>query len=254
MNVDHLVLHEGDHLRAWGRLVETGSKVTFNPPLWKEDVEYRAGPPAPEHTTFAVPMSDADFDTVTDYYERDGAREGWTTVEGSWRGDSIQVERQHRERFDAPEPRPRWVDPPCPPPAGGWPTTGKVHADLGDLQETGAIVRVVVFRPNDTSQVLVVVANDRAAAEARLRPQLGDSLCIVDSRWTRPQLDGVREDLQTHWRDWQLHGLMERAASDGQPYVEARPSIVTPEIAEWARPLPDGLTMLAPWLHPTTSP
>jgi hypothetical protein len=31
--------------------------------------------------------------------------------------------------------------------------------------------------------------------EARLRPQLGTSLCVVLSRWTKDQLDGVRDHL-----------------------------------------------------------
>lgn len=256
MNADAMVLTKGDRIRAWGRLVQTGTRVTFNPPLATHDVGYRDGPPAPEHTTFAIAIDGAEFDAVTDFYERDGAREGWATVIGTWLGASIRVDTQESERFDPPEPRAysKWIEPPCPPPVGGWPATGKIDADVGDLKQTGAVVRVVVFRPTENSRVLVVVANDRAAAEARLRPQLGDSLCIVDSRWTRPQLDDVQEHLHTHWRDWQLHALMERAASDGQPYVDARLSTVTPDIAEWARQLPDGLAVLNPWLQPLRNP
>jgi hypothetical protein len=33
--------------------------------------------------------------------------------------------------------------------------------------------------------VLVVAAADRDAVEARIRPQLGERLCVVSSRWTK---------------------------------------------------------------------
>jgi hypothetical protein len=46
--------------------------------------------------------------------------------------------------------------------------------------------------------VLVVVVGDVAAVEARLRLQLGELLCIVPSRWSKTQLDAVRDCLHDH--------------------------------------------------------
>jgi hypothetical protein len=54
--------------------------------------------------------------------------------------------------------------------------------DLGDLEDTGAAVTTVIFRPSADQAVLVVAATDIATVEARLRPQLPDRLCVLPSR------------------------------------------------------------------------
>jgi hypothetical protein len=70
--------------------------------------------------------------------------------------------------------------------------------------------------------VLVVAAGDVAAVEARLRPQLGESLCIVPSRWTKAQLDTVGDYLHYQWELWRLYGLGLHNTDDGQPHMAAR--------------------------------
>jgi hypothetical protein len=86
--------------------------------------------------------------------------------------------------------------------------------------------------------------------EARLRPQLGKSLCVVPSRWTTDQLDGVRDHLYQRWRDWRLYQLGPQHAEDGQAHIGARLVRVLPEIAVWAASLPPGIVALEPWLTP----
>jgi hypothetical protein len=95
---------------------------------------------------------------------------------------------------------------------------------------------------------VVVAAADLAAVEARLRPQLGTSLCVVPSRWTKDQLDGVRDHLGQRWRQWNQLGP--RHAEDGQPHIAARLVRVLPEIAVWAASLPPGIVAFEPWLTP----
>jgi hypothetical protein len=75
-----------------------------------------------------------------------------------------------------------------PAPADGWPRLTWKHGnyDLGDLTDTGAAVTVTTFRPSDDQGVLVVAAADTDAVEARLRPQLGELLCVVASRPVAP--------------------------------------------------------------------
>ncbi len=73
--------------------------------------------------------------------------------------------------------------------------------DMGALQTTGAAVAVSIFRPGPARPgpnraVLVVAAGDVAAVEARLRPQLGESLCVVPSRWTKA-LSGLFIEIMT---------------------------------------------------------
>ena len=137
------------------------------------------------------PVEGADFDTVGWCYERDGAVEGNATIYGRWLGDRITV---HHQTPQLPQTvRASWSDPPCPAPAGGWPRSREqnlpenLHVDLGDLEETGAAVTVVIFRPSTDQALLVIAAGDIAAVEAQLRPQLADRLCVVASRWTGEQ-------------------------------------------------------------------
>ena len=84
--------------------------------------------------------------------------------------------------------------------------------------------------------------------EAGLRPQLGTSLCVVPSRWTNDQLDGVRDYLQQRWQSWDLYQLGPQHAEDGQTHIAARLVRVSTEIADWAASLPSGIVALQPWL------
>jgi hypothetical protein len=122
--------------------------------------------------------------------------------------------------------------------------------DLGDLAGTGAAVAVTVFHPGMSQAVLVVAAADLAVVEARLRPQLGKSLCVVPSRWTQDQLDAVRDHLHRRWRYWNLYELGPQHAEDGQAHITARLVRVLPEIAVWAASLHAGIVALEPWLTP----
>jgi hypothetical protein len=122
--------------------------------------------------------------------------------------------------------------------------------DLGDLELTGAAVAVTLFRPGPNRAVLVVAAGDVAAVEARLRPQLGESLCVVPSRWTKAQLDTVGDYLHYQWELWRLYGLGLHNTDDGQPHMAARLVRVLPEIAARAATLPNDILLLEPWLMP----
>lgn len=253
MDVDDLVVRDGDRATATGRLVRNDLGDWFQPAL------PIAEPGGLEHRVRAVwngavRVAGADFDAVAGRFEKDGAVEGWATVTGTWSGGQLRVERQ-----DAPVPEPavhaRWVTPPCSPPDGGWPATERrgdieLSYDLGDLADTGAAVAITLFHPGPNQAVLVVAAAEVAAVEARLRPQLGKSLCVVPSRWTTDQLDGVRDHLYQRWQDWSLYQLGPQHAEDGQAHIAARLVRVLPEIAVWAASLPPGIVALEPWLTP----
>jgi hypothetical protein len=122
--------------------------------------------------------------------------------------------------------------------------------DLGDLQDTGAAVAVTIFRPGENQAVLVVAASDQAAVEARLRPQLGNLLCVVPSRWTKTQLDNVSSYLRERHERWNLYQHGPLNTEDGQTCIAARLVRVLPEIAAWAASLPSGILALEPWLTP----
>jgi hypothetical protein len=122
--------------------------------------------------------------------------------------------------------------------------------DPGDLEENGAAVAVTVFRPSVDRQVLVVAAVDVAAVEARLRSQLGNRLCVIPARWTKPQLDTAFGHLQDRWQHWKLYAASPHNDEYGQPSIHARLVRITREIADWIDTCPDGLVTLTPWLTP----
>jgi hypothetical protein len=247
-----LVVRDGDRARASGRLVRDSTGDWFQPDL------ATAGPGGVERWVRpvwqpgAIRVVGADFDTVSNRFERDGAVEGRALLTGTWSGGQLHVEQQA-----TPPPHgawgPRWKSPPCPPPPGGWPIRLRrieVSYDLGDLRLTGAAVAVSIARPGPNRAVLVVAAGDVAAVEARLRPQLGESLCVVPTQWTKAQLDTVGDYLHHQWKPWGLYGLGLRITDDGQPHMGARLVRVLPEIAAWAAKLPHGILLLEPWLMP----
>lgn len=259
MDLDALVLRDGDRVTASGRLIRTDRGDWLQPPAFGTDPGMPVTDPSRSRRRIgprrgAVRIAGADFEALTNRLEHSGAIEGSATVTGVWSDGQLGIDRQ-----SPPRPRPAWVlpwiTPPCPPPPGGWPHVTRrgdilLDYDLGDLQDTGAAVAVTLFRPGDHQAVLVVAASDPAAVEARLRPQLGDLLCVVPSRWTKAQLDLVRSHLHQQCQQWNLYQLGPQNTADGQTRIAARLVRVLPEIATWAESLPDGILALDPWITP----
>lgn len=253
MDFDALVLRDGDRVTATGLLIRNDQGDWLEPHLPMAPPgggERRVG----SVWRGAVRITGADFAALANRVEQHGAVQGSATVTGVCSGDQLRVDQQ-----TPPPPRPAWVHPwvipPCPPPPGGWPPgvpwgDMPLKYDLGDLRDTGAAVAVTLFRPSEDRAVLVVAASDQAAVEARLRPQLGVLLCVVPSRWTKAQLDEIRDYLWERREQWQLLGSGPHHTDDGQARMTARLARVLPEIAAWANSLPDGIVALDPWLAP----
>ena len=180
--------------------------------------------------------------------------EGLATVTGTWSGGQLRAQRQVPPVPPAPRRPALWVTPPCPPPDGGWPagdlSTAEVAGDITDLTVSGAAVSVTWFRPGENLMVLVVAAADPAVVEARLRPRLRGSLCVVPSRWSRAQLNDARGQLHQRRQQWEISSHGETSTADGQACVLVRLVRVLPEIAVWAAALPAGIVDLQPWLRP----
>ena len=250
MDVEALVVRDGDRVTATGRLVRNDSGDWFEPPL---PVALPGGVTRRVRPVWggAIAVVGADFTELNGRFELDGEVEGFATLTGIWSAGRLRVERQASPLFPQP---PRWVTPPCPPPAGGWPhlTRGhgddNIHFDLGDLRETGAAAAATVFRPSEDQAVLVVAAADQAAVEAHLRPQLGPLLCVIPSAWRSAELDAVRAHLHARHQTWNLYQWGHGTAETGQPQVTACLTRVLPEIAAWAAALPSRHLALKPWL------
>lgn len=153
MRIDHLVFGAGDLVTGWGRLRGTEGGVWFDPGGW-----YAGGEQPMSRDS--VRLQGADLSAVATEYGPDGSIPGWATILPGV-----------------------WTRPPCPAPAGGWPTgrngdeTEDLTFDLGDLQDTGAAVSVAVCNraiggspPTAASREPVVgprPARDHAAGRAR---------------------------------------------------------------------------------------
>jgi hypothetical protein len=258
MDVEALVVRDGDRVSASGRLVRNQDGDWFEPALpFRLPLRVERQVAAPWRG--AVRITGASFDDLTNRFERDGAVEGYAAVTGIWSHDQFRATRQVTPE-PIPDGGPRWETPPCPPPAGGWPhldwsrgTWGRgehnLDYELGDLIDTGAAVAVTTFRPSEDQAVLVIAAADRDAVEAQLRPQLGDLLCVVTSRWTKAEVDSVRAHLDAHWDEWNLYQLGPSNDEDGQTHMAASLTRTLPEIADWAASLPSGIVALEPWLR-----
>jgi len=154
MDVDALVMREGDSVAASGRLVRNRDGDWFEPVLPRTliaGVERRVAAP----WRGAVRISGADFDDLINRFEHDGVVEGYATVTGIWSHGQLRAVRQAIPA-NIPHRGPRWDTPPCPPPAGGWPrldwtrgTWGRgehnLDFDLDDLEDTGAAVAVTTL-------------------------------------------------------------------------------------------------------------
>jgi hypothetical protein len=198
MDFAALVVREGDRVTASGRLIRDRTGDWFEPPMPAALVLVTPRRVRPAWRG-AVRMTGADFDRLADRFEDNGAVEGSASLTGIWSAGQLRAEHQVSPRYEH-HGLPRWTAPPCPAPAGGWPHPPRwrdgdqnLDFDLGDLQDTGAAAAVTIFRPGQDRAVLVIAATDPDAVEARLRPQLGALLCVVPSRWTKAELDAVRD-------------------------------------------------------------
>ena len=97
--------------------------------------------------------------------------------------------------------------------------------------------------------MLVVAAAGHGAVEARLRPQLGQLLCVVASRCTRAEINAVRAHLDERWEEWNLYELGESNGQAGQAYTAAKLTRVLPEIPEWAARFRGGRSCPSPGLR-----
>ena len=250
MDARRLVFEVGDRVTGSGELVADADGV------WLDLARFfPLGPPGGSRprSRQSVRLIGADAALAA---ASPGIDPAWpVTVIGVWRGDAIEV-GSLSPAAPAPDRADRWTTPPCPPPAGGWPRGERdenLDFDRLAVENSGAAVTVVTFRPGPDQAVLVVAAEDVDAVEQLLRPQLPDRFCVVASRWTRDQLDTARAQLMRHWHDWTLESAGEDIDEHAQACVEVELLRVTDDLAQWAETLPDDMLLLAPSLVPLTS-
>ncbi|MEV5960985.1 hypothetical protein AB0L70_04430 [Kribbella sp. NPDC051952] len=220
----------------WLDLARVHSLIS-EPPGWKSDRSIR--------------LIWADADAVPTDWASNGVP-GHVSVVGIWRDESIDVEERSPDR-PAREPRAHRKNPPCPPPRGGWRRgveAWNLDFDTSDLESSGVIVHQAIFRPSADQEVLVVAATDVDAVTRQMAPHFPDQLCVVPSRFTRGQLEDVRDVLHARWREWRVESFGTGSDAQAQPFITAQLFRVTAEIADWADTLPEGLLRISSALTP----
>ena len=244
-----MVFETGDLVVGWGRLVVDADGVWLDfarsmPLCWPSRDDGRSA--------HSVRLVGADVVKAPKEFGPDGAIPGCVTITGIWRDDVIEV-RDQSPAGPRRRPDPDLTTPPCPPPAGGWPhgpEDENLSPNASPQWTRGLAVAVANFRPSRTQVVLVVATSDTAAAEAVLRPALGDRLCIIRSRSRRQQLDDVRAHLRRHTAEWTIQVTGESVNEAGQPIIVIGPVRVTAAFADWTETLPHDLLQLDPDLLP----
>jgi hypothetical protein len=249
------VFEPGDLVTGWGRVLSDGDGVWLD---LSRVVTLALDPGPPRRGRSSVRLFDADLSLVPTEFGPANAIPGTATVTGWWLGDAIAVTAISPAGPVNP-PQPSWQTPPCPPPPGGWPhgMNGSDYADNltfdeGDLQRSGAAVTLVTFQPGPDQAVLVVAARDPDAVRAWLGPQLPGRLCIVPARWTRRQLDDVRDHAKQRRQKWGVELMTERIDDNAQAQIVIAVMRVTADLSAWAATVPDGLLAVEPSLAPAT--
>lgn len=210
--------------------------------------------PAPKWSGLGVTVRGVNLDDLDRRRLKDGALEGWAQLIGHWTGAELAVTEQHAPSWPE-QPEPRWYGPPCEPPAGGWPH-GPREENLEprpELEDDPAVVGVTMARPSPTQVVLVVVSTEPDRIRELLRERYQSRLCVVTSRWTRAQVQGVQAHMEARMGGWQIYQTGQTIGEDFQVRFEVEAVQVVPEFAEWVSTVPDGLLQARAWLVPAPS-
>ncbi len=252
VDLSRYLLDDGHRARAYGRVVAIADGTWFEPPSPMALIGHRPGyepaPRPPSH--LAVRVAGVDLARLHLRREKDGAVEGYAVLAGIWRVEELVVTAQ--EPSTEPEAGPRWRDPPCREPDGGWPE-GPERENLDLPEELASMLPIVstcLFRPSSRQVVLVVAAELPEQVEKALRPYFGSRLCVIPSRWTGRQVEDMVTTLRVRMGEWSIYGYGKSVGEDGQPAVVAQVIRVQPALVSWALDVPDGLLLLQPWLAP----
>ena len=233
-------------------MVAVAGEVRFEPPLPRHLVYYPPGSePAPTFSGLGVPVRGVDLSGLQDRLDKDGALEGFATLRGQWRAGVLEVTEQRPPQWPA-DTSPDWVEPPCPPPAGGWPHGGE-NENLDPpaaLVNDPATVHLLLVRPSRTQVVLTVVSSDPQATLATWSPVFRDRLCVIEARWPRGDVESLTRQAQSRMAEFHAYQAGSATGVGYQPVVTLSVVLITPALLAWEAEVPDDLLQVSAWLHP----
>lgn len=260
--LDQQAVRDGDRVGATSRIVlMPGHPAQVCGNNYNDGV-LRIPPLPPQPCIAGTDIVGVDPASLANARTRDGATEGWATVEGTWRDGVLHVDRQQQ-----PTPPIRasmWDDSvPCPEPADGWPATGPgdnlpapgeralgayyaLHPDVND----GFLS---LLRPSRGKLVLGLAVHstaERADAERLLRPTLGDGLCLVQATVSRKAVSSAEADPALRVGPGSVAfgsgiGVTDRL----EPEFDVSLTMITPELRAAADRHPAGLVHIEATVH-----
>lgn len=145
------------------------------------------------------------------------------------------------------------LKPPCTPPTGGWPAY-RVDIDKAfnaldrQLKDEGAILwRTVAGEPGH--DVMVVCSDQPDLVEARLRPHLGPSLCVVPVEFSRRDVDVAFAALNGSHEEWLVMGVKQGMNEFGRFRIAVYTQRMTESLAAWLAGQSPGMIHVHPWLR-----
>lgn len=242
----------GPLVGAWGIVKSEGP----GKPVWfchhGGSARFTVAPDPPDCLTY-VEVVGADLDRLRDRQgEPGGPMQGEAWVEGVYAHGRLTVVRQE-PRYRTVKPEPAYPVPCARAPGGSPPASTSEVPSREFLLAWNAKHphRILGHRPGWDGAgrpALVVSAVDREVVEAALRPRYGARVCVVESRYTRAQLDAAKADVERFRGGGS--GVDHEVGPDGQPYVDAGVPILGEATEALVARHPAGLIRLNPWLTP----
>jgi hypothetical protein len=115
---------------------------------------------------------------------------------------------------------------------------------------TDAVARAIFRLAPDVEVLVVTVDDDVASVTARLDPITRAKVCVVAARFSRAQLELVRQHLTENHERWQLDTWGPCIDGAGQAGTHAHTFRIFPDLAAWADGLPPGLLEITASLTP----
>lgn len=117
-----------------------------------------------------------------------------------------------------------------------------------EMFENGTIDSRRYLRTENGLWRVIVSAIDPEAVRAILDEIYGTQLTLLESPWTRAEIDRARADLVERIETWAVTALLDGTNEDGLPVLRAGLREITSEISAWRRRFPCGMIEFFPFM------
>ena len=216
-------------------------------------------PQPPPTSCGGITATGVDLNRLARRVEQHGTVQGTATLTGIYRDHALTVSRQEQPNLTGAVDLPN--QPPCPAPAGGWPSgAGRTGDDsvatAWEAVHPGVVLIGAIMRPLPGHIVmyqLVGADHDPAVVRAAWQPFYKDHLCVYQSRYTQAEVRAAYDGFDPGkpvWAATTFDEMGETLSPQAELRIDVEMDFVTPELARLAARQPAGLVTLSPWIKP----